>query len=141
MLSDFLAYAREQAERFGPQMRAGTLLRIARVSTTVDRDDARRTFEQGLEEWRSCGPRMDALRDVEPATVVREKSGRGRADPHIRCPKCRWSPRPEDRWMCKCGYVWNTFDTGGVCPGCHYQWTVTKCLACKEWSAHSDWYA
>ena len=49
--------------------------------------------------------------------------------------------RAEDRWRCHCGHSWNTFDTGGVCPGCRYQWKITKCLRCKEWSAHSDWYA
>jgi len=38
--------------------------------------------------------------------------------PHIRCPLCGWSPRKEDLWSCSCGHVWNTFDTGGVCPAC-----------------------
>ena len=59
----------------------------------------------------------------------------------IRCPKCSWSPRAEDRWHCNCGHTWNTFDTGGVCPGCLFQWTVTQCLRCAEISPHSDWYA
>jgi hypothetical protein len=67
----------------------------------------------------------------------REHSARG---PVIRCPKCGWRPGPEDRWQCKCGFVWNTFETGGVCPGCFYQWMETACLRCGEWSAHSDWY-
>lgn len=61
--------------------------------------------------------------------------------PGIRCPKCGWRPGPHDRWACKCGHIWNTFDTGGVCPACLYQWTVTACLRCGEWSPHSDWYA
>jgi hypothetical protein len=52
----------------------------------------------------------------------------------------RISPRAHDRWVCKCGHEWNTFDTGGVCPACLYQWTVTACLSCDQWSAHSDWY-
>jgi hypothetical protein len=60
--------------------------------------------------------------------------------PRIRCPLCGWSPNRNSRWRCNCGHVWNTFDTGGVCPGCLYQWTVTACLACGRWSAHSDWY-
>jgi hypothetical protein len=58
----------------------------------------------------------------------------------IRCPKCNWVPRHDDRWGCKCGHVWNTFETGGSCPGCRYQWDVTGCLSCGEVSAHSDWY-
>jgi hypothetical protein len=67
-------------------------------------------------------------------------SGDG-GDGRIRCPLCRWEPRAEDRWMCtKCKYRWNTFDTGGVCPGCLKQWDRTMCLSCHKWSAHSDWY-
>ena len=60
--------------------------------------------------------------------------------PRIRCPLCGWKPGKHDRWMCTCGHVWNTFDTGGICPACLYQWTITACLACHRWSSHSDWY-
>ncbi|HNV71731.1 MAG TPA: hypothetical protein PKO06_18645, partial [Candidatus Ozemobacteraceae bacterium] len=72
-----------------------------------------------------------------------------KAAPRIRCPKCGWQPQAEDRWLCChrigpydacCGHVWNTFDTRGKCPNCHYQWTVTACLSCHQWSAHEDWY-
>ena len=58
----------------------------------------------------------------------------------IRCPKCNWAPHHNDRWLCKCGHSWNTFETGGFCPACRYQWKVTGCLSCGETSAHSDWY-
>jgi hypothetical protein len=58
----------------------------------------------------------------------------------IRCPKCRWTPRPSDRWQCRCDFLWNTFDTRGRCPACHYQWEDTCCLACHRWSRHVDWY-
>ena len=64
--------------------------------------------------------------------------------PDIRCPKCGWRPRAQDRWMCAptgCGHVWNTFDTGGICPNCGRQWLQTACLACHRWSPHPDWYA
>jgi hypothetical protein len=64
-------------------------------------------------------------------------AGEGR----IRCPLCRWEPRAWDRWQCTaCRHIWNTFDTGGVCPGCLKQWTETMCLRCHKWSAHSAWY-
>jgi len=66
--------------------------------------------------------------------------GGGTSGPRIRCPLCGWQPQAEDRWSCKCGHVWNTFDTGGVCPACLYQWTVTQCIACGRISPHSDWY-
>jgi hypothetical protein len=59
----------------------------------------------------------------------------------IRCPLCGWSPRKNSRWMCDCKHVWNTFDTGGICPACLYQWTSTMCPSCLRWSPHSDWYA
>jgi hypothetical protein len=42
--------------------------------------------------------------------------------------------------MCRCLFVWNTFDTRGVCPGCGYQWQETCCPRCKQWSPHKDWY-
>jgi len=79
---------------------------------------------------------------VQPGTGVDDRlESSGDGDGHIRCPKCGWRPRAEDRWLCTvCRCVWNTFDTGGVCPGCLKQWDVTKCLACHQWSRHSDWY-
>ncbi len=69
-----------------------------------------------------------------------EDAGRPRG-PHIRCPRCGWRPGAQDRWMCQCHHVWNTFDTGGVCPGCLYQWKITQCLSCGRMAPHSDWYA
>lgn len=76
----------------------------------------------------SITPDHEVERDREPA------------GPRIRCPLCGWSPRKGDRWSCTCGHVWNTFDTGGVCPACLQQWNETQCLKCGRWSAHSDWY-
>lgn len=69
-----------------------------------------------------------------------EEKEREPSGPRIRCPLCGWTPRKNDRWMCMCKHLWNTFDTGGVCPKCMYQWKITMCLACHRWSAHSDWY-
>src|ERR1035441_10916449 len=78
--------------------------------------------------------------DQETAATIEVTSGRGPMDSCIRCPKCRWSPGAEDRWCCNCGHIWNTFDTGGVCPACLHQWQITMCPRCGEWSAHSEWY-
>jgi len=60
----------------------------------------------------------------------------------IYCPKCKWEPSQNDRWVCEvtCGHTWNTFDTGGVCPECGKSWKVTTCLSCGSRSPHRDWY-
>src|SRR5215813_8152924 len=88
------------------------------------------------------------LKDL-PETV--EELEESNAFSGIRCPHCRWQPRPSDRWYCAdcgppeyffngCGMEWNTFDTQGRCPGCQHQWQWTACLACWGWSLHEDWY-
>ena len=58
----------------------------------------------------------------------------------ISCPECNWAPSATDRWSCRCGMLWNTFDTGGQCPKCRKQWRVTACLSCRASSRHRDWY-
>lgn len=82
------------------------------------------------------------VREAEPSTPTetRDDPGTPAGPPRIRCPKCNWTPSAEDLWLCSCRHVWNTFDTGGVCPACLYQWRITMCLQCRQWSAHSDWY-
>lgn len=69
---------------------------------------------------------------------TRRQGGR---DERIRCPRCGWEPRASDRWSCTCGHAWNTFETGGVCPGCGREWAETQCLRCRGWSPHRSWYA
>jgi len=63
-------------------------------------------------------------------------------EPEIYCPLCAYRPRPEDRWRCvrACGTAWNTFWTGGVCPGCGKKWELTQCPKCHRRSPHRDWY-
>jgi hypothetical protein len=39
-----------------------------------------------------------------------------------------------------CGTVWNTFTTHGVCPKCSWEWIITACLSCKQFSPHAEWY-
>ena len=62
----------------------------------------------------------------------------------IRCASSRWhclvfgTPDPP---FDACGAVWNTFSTGGRCPGCGHQWRWTTCLRCQQHSLHKDWYA
>lgn len=63
----------------------------------------------------------------------------------IFCPKCRWKPKPSNRWLCVpqiggCGLSWDTFSTRGICPKCSWKWIITQCLSCKQFSPHQDWY-
>jgi hypothetical protein len=87
---------------------------------------------------------MAALTDDKPTVVIDheldEEKGVDASGPRIRCPKCGWSPTKQDLWSCACGHLWNTFDTGGVCPACLHQWAETQCRSCSRWSPHSDWY-
>ena len=90
---------------------------------------------------------MDAK---DPSSVVETRPGSdpevqtgesgGGGEGRIRCPLCGWTPRAGNVWLCKCGHMWNTFDTGGVCPKCLFRWMDTCCLSCHRWSRHSDWY-
>lgn len=52
MPDDLLALAAERAERSEPAVRVAALLRIARVESAVDRQNARKTFERALAETR-----------------------------------------------------------------------------------------
>lgn len=83
---------------------------------------------------------MPKVSDPVKTTQEKDVEKQGPSGPRIRCPLCDWSPTSKDLWMCACGHVWNTFDTGGVCPECLHQWASTQCLKCKGWSAHSNWY-
>ena len=79
---------------------------------------------------------LDKAVTKDPALEDDDKTRRAK----IRCPRCAWVPGATDRWMCSCGFMWNTFDTHGLCPACQYQWKDTACPACCEWSPHDDWY-
>jgi hypothetical protein len=67
------------------------------------------------------------------------------SEPEIYCPHCAWRPLGTSRWLCShkmggCGTLWNTFWTGGICPGCGYRWEITACHACRKYALHKDWY-
>ena len=97
---------------------------------------------------RAKGPtafRPDGKLPDEDDHVISASGGR------IRCPACQWQPDRKSRWFCVsmgppenftagCGHGWNTFDTGGICPGCRHHWQHTTCLACSVTSIHMDWY-
>ena len=77
------------------------------------------------------------LREPDSDSRTGLDDGRGR----IRCPSCGWEPGRHDRWACTCLHLWNTFDTGGVCPACGREWAETQCPRCNSWSRHLEWYA
>jgi hypothetical protein len=86
---------------------------------------------------------MCAVKDDQSVVLDRESAqdtSHEPSGPRIWCPLCGWSPRKHDRWACSCGHLWNTFDTGGICPQCLHEWKSTQCLSCARWSPHSDWY-
>jgi hypothetical protein len=94
-----------------------------------------------LKDDRARAPRVEH----EIKRKERETSSR------IRCPLCGWQPGASSRWCCAtggtpepafeaCGTIWNTFSTGGRCPGCRHQWQWTSCLECHRPSLHLDWY-
>jgi hypothetical protein len=72
--------------------------------------------------------------------VIRDRPADDTGGPRIRCPRCAWEPSRHDAWACSCLHVWNTFETGGVCPACGRQWQETQCPKCDAWSPHLAWY-
>ena len=66
-------------------------------------------------------PVTDKPNTIPDRELEEEKRPGESEPPRIRCPFCGWSPRKQDKWFCTCGFEWNTFDTGGVCPRCVHQ--------------------
>lgn len=83
----------------------------------------------------------DPLADDDRFRDLLADDDEARGDGRIRCPRCGWQPGPGDRWLCTCGWAWNTFDTHGRCPECGRRWLTTQCLRCGAWSPHEEWYA
>lgn len=84
------------------------------------------------------------LRGADEALRILERLRLAGKDGHrrIRCPICAWRPTAASRWVCRpgCWHSWNTFDTGGRCPRCSFQWLLTACLRCHRVSRHAAWY-
>jgi hypothetical protein len=106
----------------------------------------RRDWQATDAGWQLKKSEVPTIATAEIADPERETG-----TPRIRCPKCQWRPDRSSTWVCisgpgpeppfeSCGTAWNTFDTGGRCPGCAHQWQWTTCLHCHEWSPHMDWY-
>ena len=57
----------------------------------------------------------------------------------IQCPRCRYVPSQNDRWICDCGNIWNTFLTAAKCS-CGKQWEDTCCPNCRRFSEHFKFY-
>lgn len=111
------------------------------------------TQEQAFETVKPSSPAWQLKKADAPRIDTTQKTDNAKdtVGQRIRCPHCGWQPDSTSRWLCEsspgpeppfrsCGTVWNTFETGGRCPGCTHQWQWTTCLHCAEWSPHLDWY-
>jgi hypothetical protein len=59
-----------------------------------------------------------------------------------RCPGCGWRPFAIRAWKCKkCGHVWDTFATEGVCPQCGHEHEETACVRCRNIYPNKQWRA
>jgi hypothetical protein len=99
-----------------------------------------RTQHSGLSR-RAGGPARSGIIGTETTRrVLTDKPMLSPDGARIRCPQCEWVPDAGCLWMCKCGHVWNTFATGGLCPECNFRWEWTQCQICQERPPHKDWY-
>jgi Zn-dependent protease len=56
------------------------------------------------------------------------------------CPSCKAAPPLGEFWRCgKCGKLFDTFQTLGVCPNCTAQYSAAACLDCGSSSTVADW--
>lgn len=55
------------------------------------------------------------------------------------CPGCGSKPLLGARWRCsRCGGVFDTFETGSICPHCKVEHFETACIDChKKWPMHA----
>ena len=88
-----------------------------------------------LQKWMEDNARRaEAARQAEAAKQALLMVG-------VACPSCGWVPPRGATWRCDCGHEWNTFETGGRCPGCLKIWRTTECFSCHQLLAHHQWYA
>ena len=58
----------------------------------------------------------------------------------VACPACRTAPPLGAFWKCgRCGQLFDTFQTGAVCPKCGAQFATTRCLDCGALNPMSAW--
>jgi Zn-dependent protease len=56
------------------------------------------------------------------------------------CPVCKMSPPMGDYWRCsQCGQLFDTFQTGAVCPRCGSRFDQTRCLDCGNVRPMHEW--
>ena len=64
----------------------------------------------------------------------------------IRCPNCLYPPPKGSYWRCDekekqgCGFAFDTFQTGAICPRCGRKFSYTQCPICGNWAPYSKWF-
>jgi Zn-dependent protease len=72
--------------------------------------------------------------------AIREREN-ARPRPGFACPACGTPPVAGKFWRCgKCNTVFDTFETGGTCPGCGNPFPTTECGNCRQRSPISLWH-
>ena len=58
----------------------------------------------------------------------------------FRCPNCHTKPLLGERWRCDlCGQMFDTFQTGAVCPHCSKHFPQTMCGDCGKFFPMNEW--
>ena len=56
------------------------------------------------------------------------------------CPSCKTPPAIGEAWRCgRCKQMFDTFETGGVCPHCGTQYAATGCMECGKQHPINEW--
>jgi Zn-dependent protease len=94
------------------------------------------------ELWLGILAAFMALRSWAGFQQARALARLARAPRHegLACPSCRAAPLKGAYWQCDhCRQSFDTFEHGGVCPGCAKQFDTTACLECRNRHPLSEW--